>query len=92
MRRFDRRMLRNLRLYNKYTLEMLADQLAGKTGKRISKTAISNWENGKNTPSLESVLALSDIFCVPMDYLFAPKTNYLLGMAITMDLGQKRDE
>ena len=43
------------------------DQLAEGTG--ISQTAISNWEAGNRTPSIEYVIILSKYFSVTMEYL-----------------------
>lgn len=77
MRVFDRHLLRNLRLKKGYSLEMMARLMAARAGRRISRSAISHWELGKAQPSLDSLLALCDLFAVPMDYFFTRETNYL---------------
>ena len=43
------------------------DQLAVKTN--ISQTAISNWEAGNRSPSIEYVIALAHYFGVSLDYI-----------------------
>ncbi|MBO0442268.1 helix-turn-helix domain-containing protein [Vagococcus fluvialis] len=35
----------------------------------VSKKTISNWETGKTTPDLESLLRLSDLFNLSLDEL-----------------------
>ena len=43
------------------------DQLAEKT--HISQTAISNWEAGNRSPSVEYVITLAKFFSVSVDYI-----------------------
>ena len=43
------------------------DQLAIKTN--ISQTAISNWEAGNRSPSIEYVITLANYFQVSLDYI-----------------------
>ena len=43
------------------------DQLAEKTN--ISQTAISNWEAGNRSPSVEYVITLAKFFSVSLDYM-----------------------
>ncbi len=86
MRRFDRHKMRNLRLSKGYSLGVMARLLRLKTGHAISRTAISNWETGKSRPSMESVLAISELYDVPVDYFFEPKSNYLLEALAAMSL------
>ena len=48
----------------------------------VSRQTISNWENEKTYPDIKSVVALSDLYCVSLDYLLKDKeessmSNYL---------------
>ncbi len=36
---------------------------------RVSKSQVSNWEQGKGNPSLENLLGLAKLFAVSTDYL-----------------------
>ncbi|MFG6379182.1 MAG: helix-turn-helix domain-containing protein [Lachnospiraceae bacterium] len=38
----------------------------------ISKRTIVNWENGRNTPSFANLQVLSQIYNIPIDYIFLP--------------------
>lgn len=43
---------------------------------RISKQTLINWEKGKSEPSITQGRMLSDLYQVPMDYIFLPiKSN-----------------
>lgn len=86
MRSFNRNKIRNLRLSKGYSMERMARLLAKSSGKEISRSAISHWELGKTTPSLQSVLAVGELFEVPVDYFFDPQTNYLLDDLVSLDL------
>jgi len=86
MRHFDRNKLINLRKSRGYSLGVLVRLLKARTGKSLSRAAVSNWERGVSTPGLSSVLALSELFEVPVDYFFEPKTNYLLDALAAMSL------
>ena len=55
--------IRQLRLEKKYTTEELANLC------NIGRTSISQYENGKRTPSNATQEALADIFNVDIDYL-----------------------
>ena len=79
MRCFDCDKLRNLRLLKGYSLEMTARLLKIRTGVKISRAAICNWEHGKAKPSVENLSGLSDLFEVPIDYFFTYDTNNLFG-------------
>lgn len=48
-------------------LEMTQQELA--TGLNVSRSAISNWEIGRNYPDLDSIVLLSDILDVSLDEL-----------------------
>jgi transcriptional regulator with XRE-family HTH domain len=61
--------LKELRLEKKYTQKMLADKL------QISHNTIHAWETNKQEPSMMTLLELSDIFGVSLDYLFG-KSDY----------------
>ena len=42
-------------------------ELATKIG--VSKGIISLWEQGKREPTLSSLVAIADYFCITLDYL-----------------------
>ena len=52
-----------MRLERKLTQEQLANQLG------VSRQAVSNWENNKNLPDLELIIAISKLFSVSLDDL-----------------------
>ena len=49
------------------TQEQVADALG------VSRQTISNWENEKTYPDIKSVVTLSDLYCVSLDYLLKDK-------------------
>lgn len=55
--------LRKLRLNKSITQTELAQKL------HLSRTAISNYENGKVQPSLETLIRISEIFEITIDEL-----------------------
>lgn len=42
---------------------------------KVSKQTIINWEKGKTTPSLSTLKALSDMYKIPIDYIFLPSES-----------------
>ena len=52
---------------------MTAKELVKKL--EISKTAMSEWRSGKTKPSIESLLKISKIFDVPIDWLITGQKN-----------------
>ena len=61
--------LRNLRLSHNLTQVELAKKL------NLSRSAISNYEQGKMQPSIETLIKISDIFEISIDNLI--KSNFL---------------
>lgn len=61
--------LKELREKNGYTQEELGSLL------NLSKNAISHYENSTNSPSLETVERIADIFDVSIDYLIGRTKN-----------------
>lgn len=59
---FDER-LKLLRKKHGYTQVSLAEELG------VSKGTVAMWETGKRTPDFETLIRLSDLFDVRMDYL-----------------------
>ena len=55
------------------------DDLARELG--ITKTAISNWENGNVLPSIEMLTRLADAFAVTSDYLLGRDENAFLDVS-----------
>ena len=77
MKIFNRHKLRKLRLSKGYSLQMMARLITIRSDKKLSRSAISHWEQGKTQPSLESLLAVCELFNMPMESFFARETNYL---------------
>lgn len=59
--------LRNLRMQNKLSQQMLAARL------KISQSNISDWGNGVSRPEYENLISLADIFDVSLDELLGRK-------------------
>ena len=41
----------------------------------VSRQTISNWENGKSYPDIISVIKMSDLYSVSLDYLLKEETS-----------------
>ena len=66
------RFIREKRLELNYTQDDLANELG------ITKTAVSNWENGNSLVDVKYLVPLSNIFCVTIDdILFSNQNNEL---------------
>ncbi len=52
---------------------LLQSELAEKLG--LSKATVSAWETGRNQPSFDMLITLSDFFGVSIDFLLG-KTDY----------------
>lgn len=66
--------IKKSRIDAKLTQEQAAEALG------ISRQTISNWENEKSYPDIVSVLKMSDLYGVSLDYLLkgdSPTKNYL---------------
>lgn len=55
--------LRNIRLKNNYNQEYVANKLG------VTKQTISNWEKGKRTPDIDSLVKLANLYEVTLDTL-----------------------
>ena len=55
--------LKDIRIKNKYNQEDIAEQLG------VTKQTISNWEKGKRTPDIDSLIKLANIYQVTLDSL-----------------------
>lgn len=55
--------IRDARKTNRITQEKLAELL------EVSRVTISSWENGENTPTVDNIIALSEVLRVSTDYL-----------------------
>lgn len=60
--------------------ELTQEQIADKIG--VSRQTISNWENNKSYPDIVSVIKMSDLYDVSLDYLLKgkeadPMTSYM---------------
>lgn len=90
MRAFDREKLRNLRLLKGYSLGKMARVLSYEYGRRVGRSAIHHWELGITRPGLSSLLAICDLFDVPLDYFFTEGPNCLFdGGAKKVDRGEE---
>lgn len=68
--------LKEARTKTEFTQEQVAEEIG------VSRQTISNWENGKSYPDIVSVIRLSDLYDVSLDYLLkgkedTPMTNYI---------------
>jgi len=63
-------LLKNFRIKNKMTQEQLADKI------HVSHQTISKWEQGINTPSIDNLMILSDLYNISLDELIRGG-NYL---------------
>ena len=76
MRKFNGNRLRAMREQKRYSLSQMA-RLMKLRGRELTKQAISHWESGSHVPSTENLVALSELFDVPIDVFFAPRSNYV---------------
>ena len=58
-----------LREMNDWTQQKLADEL------KISRSMITKWENNQLIPDIQSLIKLSDLFGVSLDYLVGNETH-----------------
>lgn len=58
-----------LREINDWTQQKLADEL------KISRSMITKWENNQLIPDIQSLIKLSDLFGVSLDYLVGNETH-----------------
>lgn len=65
-----------------FTQEQLAKEL------NVSRSAISNWEIGRNYPDIETLLILANLFQVPLDDLLNEDVKVV--EAVAHDLSKKR--
>ena len=56
-----------LRKEHGLTQEQLAEKLF------VSRTAVSKWETGRGTPSIESLQTIAKLFSVSLDELLSPE-------------------
>lgn len=66
--------IQNARMRAGLTQEQVAEALG------VSRQTISNWENEKTYPDIRSVVKMSDLYAVSLDYLLKgeePMSNYL---------------
>lgn len=41
----------------------------------ITKQTVCNWENGKSAPSILQARELSELYKIPLDYIFIPEKS-----------------
>lgn len=61
--------LKALRKQKKLTQKELAEQIG------IKQNSYSDWENGKNEPSLDNIIKLAEVFYVTTDELLGYKVK-----------------
>ncbi|MEH7356809.1 XRE family transcriptional regulator [Neobacillus drentensis] len=69
LKSFNPNRLKAARLYEGYTITELANAI------NISKQAISQFEHGKNQPSLETLLQLINVLKFPRDFFYGEDNN-----------------
>lgn len=76
MRKFSGKRLRAMREQRRWSLSQMA-RLMKLRGREVTKQAIAHWESGNNAPGSGNLVALSELFDVPIDVFFAPRSNYV---------------
>ena len=71
--------LKNARNASHLTQEEVAEKL------QISRQTLSNWENGKTYPDINSILKLSDLYGISLDHLLKDDEKMLKHMEENMD-------
>lgn len=61
--------IKEARIEKKMTQKQLADELTNK-GRKTSNTAIANWESGLNSPDVDTVQLMCEIFEKDGNYFF----------------------
>lgn len=56
----------------------------------ISPSVVSGYENGEKTPSLEVLIAISDIYCCSTDYLLGKKPTDIRTTIDVSELSSKQ--
>ena len=67
--------IRSLRKEKNMTQTDLANKL------RVSRTCIANWENGIRQPDNKTLTMMSQLFAVPVDYIYG-RTNHKYNIKI----------
>ncbi len=67
--------IREARTEKKITQKQLADELT-KRGRKTSNTAIANWESGLNSPDVDTVQLMCEIFEKDGNYFFDTNNNF----------------
>ncbi|MDD2703562.1 MAG: helix-turn-helix transcriptional regulator [Candidatus Omnitrophica bacterium] len=69
---FSHEILKKVREEKGLSLDGLATEL-GKTGFRVSRQTVWNWESGRHVPDANAIVALSEFFRKPLEYFFKQK-------------------
>jgi transcriptional regulator with XRE-family HTH domain len=69
--------LKDLRKSRGYSLGMTSRLLQARIGYKVSRSAICHWERGDFKPSIDSLMALADLFEVEMNEFFAERDEAL---------------
>ena len=67
--------IKEARIEKKMTQKQLADALTNK-GRKTSNTAIANWESGLNSPDVDTVQLMCNIFEKNGNYFFDINENF----------------
>ena len=62
--------IKKIRTEKGMTQEQLAESL------HVTRQAVSNWEQGKSQPDVETLSAMAEVFEVPMENLIYGKESY----------------
>lgn len=74
-----------LRKKNSITQQVIAESLG------ISNRAVSNWEMGISTPTIENLFRLSKIFNIPMEYFFEEDDEQIFSNKKTVGMQTMRE-
>lgn len=71
--------LRSARIFRGYTLQKVADLL------EISLRSYQKYESGDREPDLSTLIKISDLFCVPIDWLLC-RDDFLKSRGASVDV------
>ena len=75
--------LKKARKDKELTQKQLAERLSEINGKKVSNTAIANWESGLNSPDVDTLQNISTILDKEIDYFFTITENKKVNQSFT---------
>jgi transcriptional regulator with XRE-family HTH domain len=92
--RFLPDVLKSLRKSKGYSLGMAVRLLEARVGYKVSRSAVCHWENGDFLPSLESLMAIAELYEVDMNKFFVKEadSSFSSDTLFLSTKNQKRDQ